>query len=126
MDSINGTEPVVPREAAKLITCILNSEKVERVLLHALYTERQITRANSINCRGFASLFEAKAKADELPKPHFARLIEVIVPESEADEVFDFIYEKAGLDKPGAGVVFMGSLLGASGFSLPQEVPEES
>ena len=126
MDSINRTEPVVPREAAKLITCILNSEKVERGLLHALYTERQITRANSINCRGFASLFEAEAKANELPEPHFARLIEVIVPDSEADEVFDFIYEKAGLDKPGAGVVFMGSLLGASGFSLPQDIPEES
>lgn len=126
MDSINDTEQAVPREAVKLITCVLSSEKDEKDLLHALYEERQITRANSISCRGFASLFEAKTEADELPKPHFARLIEVIVPEAEADEVFDFIYEKAGLDKPGAGVVFMESLLGASGFSLPQDVPEES
>jgi nitrogen regulatory protein PII len=125
MDSINDTEQAVPHEAAKLITCVLNSEKVEKVVLHALYKERQITRANSINCRGFASLFEAKTEADDLPRPHFARLIEVIVPEAEADEVFDFIYQKAGLDKPGAGVVFMATLLGASSFSLPRDVREE-
>lgn len=126
MDSINGKEQVVPREAVKLITCVLNSEKVEKKLLRALYKELQITRANSIKCRGYASLFEAKAEADELPNPHFARLIEVIVPAAEADEVFDFIYEKADLGKPGGGVVFMAPLLGASSFSLPEDVPEES
>lgn len=115
----------MPHEAAKLISCVLNSGKDEKKLLHALYEERQITRANSINCRGFASLFEAKTEADDLPRPHFARLIEVIVPAAEADEVFDFIYEKAGLGKPGAGVVFMTSLLGASGFILPQDIPIE-
>ncbi len=125
MDTINDTQHHVVRKAAKLITCVISSEKKEKELLRALYKECQISRANSINCRGFASLFEAKTQADELPEPHFARLIEVIVPEAKADEVFDFIYEKAGIGEPGAGVIFMAPLLGASSFSLPQEMVEE-
>ena len=115
----------VPREAAKLISCLLNSENAERELLQALYDELQITRANSINCRGYASLFEARAKTGTLPQPHFSHLIEVVVSQSNADELFDFIFRKAGLDKPGAGIVFMAPLYGASHFSLPDEVLKE-
>ncbi len=125
MDSITDKKHHLPTKAVKLITCILNSETGEGELLHALYEEKNITRANSIKCRGYASLFDAKTEGDELPEPRFARLIEVIVPEAEADEVFDFIYEKAGLGKPAAGVVYMASLLGASSFSLPLDVPKE-
>ena len=125
MVNSNPEEQSVPREAVKLISCIVNSEKTERELLQALYDEQQITRANSINCRGYASLFEARTKADTLPQAHFAYVIEVLVAESKADAVFDFIFRKAGLDKPGAGVVFMESLHGASNFSLPDEVLKE-
>ncbi|MCU7801242.1 MAG: hypothetical protein KZQ70_14190 [gamma proteobacterium symbiont of Lucinoma myriamae] len=115
----------VPREAVKLISCIVNNEKAERELLQALYDEQQITRANSINCRGYASLFEARTKAGTLPQPHFAHLIEVVVSQSKADELFDFIFRKAGLDKPGAGIVFMAPLYGASPFALPDEILKE-
>jgi len=125
MVNSNSEEQSVPREAVKLISCIVNSEKTERELLQALYDEQQITRANSINCRGYASLFEARAKADTLPQAHFAHVIEVVVAESKADAVFDFIFRKAGLDKPGAGVVFMESLYGASNFSLPDKILKE-
>ena len=58
MDTIKDTQHHVVREAAKLITCVLRSDKKEKELLRVLYKECQITRANSINCRGFASLFE--------------------------------------------------------------------
>jgi len=126
MVSINPkdqTECRAPREAVKLISCIVNSEIAERQLLQALYDELHITRANSINCRGYASLFEAKAKTGGLPQAHFAHLIEIVVAQSEADRVFDFIFRKAGLDKPGAGIVFMAPLYGASHFSLPEVYP---
>ena len=115
----------VPREAVKLISCIVNSEKAARDLLQALYDEQQITRANSTNCRGYASLFEARAKAGTLPQPHFAHVIEVVVSQSKADVLFDFIFRKAGLDKPGVGIVFMAPLQGASHFSLPDEILKE-
>ena len=55
MVNLDPEEHSVPREAVKLISCIVNSEKTERKLLQALYDEQQITRANSINCRGYAS-----------------------------------------------------------------------
>ena len=119
------SESSVPREVFKLISCIVNSEKTEREVLQALYDEHQIIRANSTNCRGYASLFEVRSKTDTLPKPHFAHLIEVVISQSKADEVFDFIFRKAGLDKPGAGIVFMEPLQGASHFSLPDEILKE-
>ena len=127
MDSITDTKHHLSIKAVKLITCVLNGKNIdgEGDLLHALYEEKKITRANSIKCRGFASLFDAKTVGDGLPEPRFARIIEVIVPETEADDVFDFIYEKAELGKPGAGVVYMASLLGASSYSLPRDVPQE-
>ncbi len=119
------SESSVPHEAVKLISCIVHSEEAERELLQALYDEQQITRANSINCRGYASLFEARTKAGTLPQPHFAHLIEVVVAQSKANALFDFIFRKAGLDKPGAGIVFMAPLYGASHFSLPDEILKE-
>ncbi len=119
------SETKVPREAVKLISCIINSEKTERELLQALYEEQQITRANSINCRGYASLFEARSKPGKLPQPHFSYEIEVVVSQSRADEIFDFIFCKAGLDKPGVGIVFMTSLQGGSHFSLPENISTE-
>jgi len=115
----------VPRETVKLISCIVNNEKVERELLQALYDEQQMTRVNSVNCRGYASLFEARAKVGTLPQPHFSHLIEVVVSQADADALFDFIFRKAGLDKPGAGIVFMAPLHAASHFSLPDEVLQE-
>ena len=125
MANINPEDQSENREAVKLISCLVNSEKVQKELLQALYDKQQITRANSINCRGYASLFEAKAKAGSLPQPHFSYLIEVLVSQSKADALFDFIFRKAELDKPGAGIVFMEQLFGASDFSLPDEVLKE-
>ncbi|WP_198265220.1 P-II family nitrogen regulator [sulfur-oxidizing endosymbiont of Gigantopelta aegis] len=113
------TDTGVARETVKLISCLVNSEKAEKELLQALYDEQQIVRANSINCRGYASLFEARSKKNTLPQAHFSYLIEVVVAQVNADTIFDFIFRKAGLDKPGAGVVFMEPLQGASHFSLP-------
>ncbi|MBE9526044.1 MAG: hypothetical protein IME94_03630 [Proteobacteria bacterium] len=125
MANINPEAQSESREAVKLISCLVNSEKVQKELLQALYDEQQITRANSINCRGYASLFEARAKAGSLPQAHFSYLIEVLVSQSKADALFDFIFHKAGLDKPGAGIVFMEKLFGASDFSLPDEILKE-
>ena len=117
-----STEPV-PRETVKLITCVLNDEQNGKRLLSAL-KQRNIIRANSINCRGFASLAEVDNK-DKLPEPRFVKLIEVIVSEAEADEVFDFIYEEAGIGEPAAGTIFMTALLGSSQYSLPENIPDE-
>ena len=107
----------VAHEAVKLISCIINSEEVKRDLLQALYDERHITRVNSTNCRGYTS--------SSLPQAHFTHLIEVIVAESQADELFDFIFRKAGLDKPDVGVVFIAPLHNSSNFYMPDENSHE-
>jgi nitrogen regulatory protein PII len=110
------------REEVKLISCIIMSETSEKELLQALYDEQDIVRANSIHCRGYASLHEVNTKNSLLPQPHFARLIEVIVASKDADEVFDFIFHKLGINKPGAGVMYMTSLAYATIFTCPKSL----
>jgi nitrogen regulatory protein PII len=123
MDTPNSNKQAITRETVKLISCVINSDKSDKELLQALYDEQQIIRANSINCRGYASLYEAKSKKGKLPRAHFSRLIEVIVSPAEADTVFEFIFHKLGLDKPGIGVLYMSSLDYSSHFSLPKNMP---
>ncbi len=35
------------------------------------------------------------------------RMVSIVVDEAQADQVFDYIYEKANIDRPGGGVVMM-------------------
>jgi len=113
-----------PHESVKLITCIINSEAIsktsEKELLQTLYDEKKIVRANSIHCRGYAPLHETKLKNSTLPQSHFSRLIEIIVPSEEADQVFEFIFHKLNIDRPGVGVMHIKSLNYSSGFSMPE------
>lgn len=113
-----------PHESVKLITCIINSDAIgktsEKELLQTLYDEQKIVRANSIHCRGYSSLHETTLKNSMLPQSHFARLIEIIVPSEEADQVFEFIFHKLGIDRPGVGVMHIKSLDYSSGFSIPE------
>jgi nitrogen regulatory protein PII len=53
------------------------------------------------------------------------RKVEVVVADDEADAVFDYIYETAGIDHKGGGVIFMGPLINAKPFELPEGVPDE-
>ena len=125
---MNGKPPAeqrVPREACKLISCILPDDGTEKKLLRALRDERQITRANSTSCLGMAVLASAKTKFGELPEPILVRKVEVVVPEADADALYDYIYEKARIGRPQGGAVWMRALSLASPFSLPADVPVE-
>jgi len=45
--------------------------------------------------------------------------------ESEADAVFEYVYEAANIGRPGGGMVMMERLLGATLYTLPAGLPEE-
>ncbi len=97
----------------------------KRNMIRALRDEKQITRANSISCRGMAVLAAARSKFGELPEPTLVRKVDVVVPEADADDLYDYIYEKARIGRPQGGAIWMRALTLTSPFFLPEDVPVE-
>ena len=108
----------------KLITCILPDDGRDGDLLKALRAEHGIITANTFQCRGVGH-DSAKGKKFDVQS---VRVVTVVVPPEKADELFEFIYFKMGFDHPiqGGSILYQGDLLGATSFSLPEGVPEES
>ena len=68
---------------------------------------------------------DAKSKRGRLPEPTLARIVKVVVPETEAHTLFDYIYEKARIGRPGGGLIFLEALTISTPFALPEGVPDE-
>jgi len=49
----------------------------------------------------------------------------VVVAEAEAEALFDYIFEKARIDRPRGGVIFLSKPIESTPFYLPEDVPEE-
>jgi hypothetical protein len=116
----------VPTKAAKLISCLLPDDGTERRLLRWLRDQKGITRANSVYCRGHSVLREARARRGKLPEPALMRLVTIVADADEADGLFDLIYEKADIHRPGGGALLMTALARATPFALPEGVAVES
>ena len=114
-----------PREAGKLIICVLPDDGSHRTLLEALYHEKQITRAETLSCLMMGNLADAKVKPGTLPDTSMARIVRVVVPAADADALFEFIYETAGVGRDGGGIVLQTALAAATPFVLPEGVAEE-
>ncbi|MFT5699219.1 MAG: nitrogen regulatory protein PII [Desulforhopalus sp.] len=114
-----------PREACKLISCILRDDGTDKKLMRALRDDKKITRANSTSCMGLEGATEAKTKFGELPQPILMRKVDVVVTEAEADSLYDYIYEKARIGRPQGGAIWLNDLTLVSPFTLPENVPLE-
>ena len=113
------------REASKLIACMLPDDGSHKVLVEALRDETQITRIEVISCIATGSLWNANAKPGTVADTYMGRMVRVVVPEAEADALFEFICEKANIDREGGGVVLQHALVTATPFAFPEGVAEE-
>lgn len=126
MTADTSSNPGNRLEAAKMIVCMLPDDRTDMKIMYRLRKEKNVTRAESIACGWVNTLQTAKTRQGKLPEPILGRTLTIIVSEAEADDVFEFVHELAGIGQPGNGAMVQTPLLGATVYHLPDDVPEET
>ena len=82
----------------------------------------KITTANVGNARGVGRLtpLAYRGVGEQTEK----EVLTVAVPGPAADEVFEFVYYEADINRPHGGLMYMGALSESTLFTLP-DLPEE-
>ncbi len=68
----------------------------------------------------------SEAKGGKLPESELVRLVEVIVPEADSEELFNYIFDIAEINKAGGGMMWMGQQISSTRYVLRSDVPDEN
>ena len=111
--------------AGKTISCVLPVDGTYKRVLIELRKRQGIIRAGSSSRRGIGILAEVKTKHGKLPESVLVKQLHVVCSEDQADEIFDFIFWSAQLDKPGRGMMWQQAITGCTPYELPADIPDE-
>jgi len=108
-------------KTTKLITAILPKGRALDVV-DKLEHEKQLTTANFNYARGMGKLTPVKYRGvgEQSEKEVFT----VVVDESRADEIFEYIYNIADINRPHGGLIYMQKLMQSTDFVLPDVIEE--
>lgn len=99
----------------KTITCIVPSGHA-LALLERLRTERGVTSAYAHHARDVAAHTSGRGQtiADE------SEVVSVLVAAEEADQMFEYLHQAAGIGAPDGGLIFMERMLAARASPAPE------
>ena len=109
-------------ENAKQIVCIVPKGR-GRQLVEAMSEELEVYNSNFSHARGVgrSSDVNDRGVGEQQEKDVFA----VTVAQDKADEVFEFLFYKAELDKPRNGLIYMQATPKTSIMSVPELSSDE-
>ena len=125
MSEEHPLEPSLPFQASQVISCMLPDDGTDRSLILALRQEKGVIQTTSVSCRGIAALRGALTKDGRLPKAKLVKLVNVIVSQEQANVLFDYIFEKARINRPDGGIIVMSQPIVSTPYSLPEGTPDE-
>jgi len=106
-------------EQVKQITCILPKGQASTVQ-QGLIEDYHLYEANFHYARGVGKLSLNRGFGEQREK----EILEVMIKPEVADEIFEYIFFKAEMNKPHGGIMYMTSLPKMSAVSMP-EFPDE-
>jgi len=107
--------------STKLIAAIL-PKGVALNIVNLLKKEKEIITANIIYARGIGKMTPLKYRG--VGEQTEREILSAIVPEERGEEIFEYIYNAAEINKPHGGFIYMYPML-CSEFCLPESVEDE-
>ena len=108
-------------EPHKIITAILPKGR-DKDLIKKLVQEKGIQSVNITYARGLGKITPLRHRG--VGETTEKSIVTIIIETSRANEIFEYVFYEADINRPHGGLMFQQPLLGSTAFELP-EVEEE-
>jgi nitrogen regulatory protein PII len=103
---------------SKLITAIL-PKGVSLNVVSRLKEEKGVVTANFVYARGFGKMTAERVRSAGEERER--EILSVVVDEERGEEIYEYVYDAADMNKPHGGFMFM-SAMSSSEYVLPENI----
>lgn len=107
---------------SKLITAIL-PKGVSLNVISRLKEEKGVMTANFVYALGIGKMTAETVRSAGVERER--EILSVVVDEERGEEIYEYVYDAAGMNKPHGGFMFMRGML-SSEYVLPENIEDES